>query len=144
MKEKLFDAVNTSDIRNVRKLIRMGVDVNFVHGSYTPLLIAIERKNFKIIKLLISAGADVNMTCQSHEHPLIEAIRWYNGIIYTLIEAGANVNAEDKDGVPAWIVAMEYDDFRTCQLLLRAGADMDYDVTYTFKKNSLLQAFINI
>lgn len=84
-----------------------------LYGAYnlktaTPLMIAVNAKEYNLSKFLIENGADVNIKNKEGETALMVATKW--GDLETtklLIDKGANVNAKDKEGKTALDIAIE-------------------------------------
>jgi hypothetical protein len=92
----LVEAIQTQRIENVRKVLRRGVDVNFItprHGI-TPLHIAVEAGSVDIVQELLNQKALVDVQRRiDGATPLYLACHqaYFNeAIIRTLIEAGAD------------------------------------------------------
>ncbi len=94
------------------------------HGAYiTPLEIAAHNGRTETVELLLKYGASVNSGTQE---PLYEAVNeGYADIVDILLEAGADY--EGNDDLTHLVRAAYKDDFHICELLLRAGANVDAD-----------------
>ena len=94
VEKKLFAAVESENVANVRLAIDSGADVNAEDKyGYIPLHYANTKE---IIKLLIEAGADVNTKNNDDWTPL-HIVRTKE-IAEVLIAAGADVNAKNNNG----------------------------------------------
>ncbi|MFN4152713.1 MAG: ankyrin repeat domain-containing protein, partial [Candidatus Sericytochromatia bacterium] len=107
LNKKLYDAIDTENLSEVKKLITTGVKVNQKRGiseeilGVTPLMFASYRDNVEIVKFLISKGADINAKITEGDligyTPLIfGSTKNSKEVIETLLSKGANIN--DKDG----------------------------------------------
>jgi uncharacterized protein len=146
---KLFTAIKSRSVENVKEVLRTSGDVNFTDiNLYTPLMIAVFDSNasIEIIDLLINAGANVNATCQEEGSVLMFASTWVRNpaIIQKLIQAGAEVNYVNKYKETALMHAS------TCtknpeiiKALLKAGADLKMKDYLEGKTALLCAAFTN-
>ena len=90
---ELFAAIKRGAVKEVRKLLNHGADVNARNQwqQQTPLYFA---RNEAIAKLLLDHGADVNARNQYQGTPLHEAKN--ETIAKMLLDHGADVNARDE------------------------------------------------
>ncbi|MBO7243653.1 MAG: ankyrin repeat domain-containing protein, partial [Alphaproteobacteria bacterium] len=98
--QKIMDAILESDITRLEKLIKQGAPIDEAdQKGWTPLRLAIFKRQLEIAKKLIEAGADVNAVDKDGD-PLIHMAVLYDHveIAKELIKAGANVNATNKGG----------------------------------------------
>jgi len=90
----LMQAIKAGDLKDVRKLIKDGADVNVrMFNGYTPLHMAAENDRPKIARELIKKGADVNAEmAEAGFTPLyIAAERGYMDVIKELLRGKAKV-----------------------------------------------------
>jgi len=107
--DKLFDAINTGDVDEARRLIETGLDLNSpCDQGATPLYAAILRGHQALVRLMLSRGADPNFVASEPaasiytEKPLDLAMQarflmdWdkFHPIVNMLMEFGAT----DFDG----------------------------------------------
>jgi muconolactone delta-isomerase len=94
----LMKAVKNNNIKQVRKLLGMQVDINLQNNrDETALFIATRWHHAELAKLLVQAGADVNIAQKNGLTPLHQAIMAGNvELARALLNAGANVNARDS------------------------------------------------
>ncbi len=84
--------------------------------------------DLKSVDYLIKSGADINRPDNNGTTPLMNAIMGstaegeFNDIIDTLIEAGANLNTTDNQGLTAVHMAVEINDPKIMEKILKAGA----------------------
>ena len=96
---KFLAHVNSGDIKDVKKYLDKGVNVNLQdEPGMTPLHHAVNGNwngtNLETIELLISRGANVNAIDDTHHTPLHLCNN--KEIAELLIDSGANVNAKTK------------------------------------------------
>ena len=96
---KFLAHVNSGDIKDVKKYLDKGVNVNLQdEPGMTPLHHAVNGNwngtNLETIELLISRGANVNAIDDTHHTPLHMCNN--KEIAELLIDSGANVNAKTK------------------------------------------------
>lgn len=102
LNKKLFDAVESGNIKVVEKLIKKGADINLEYERTTLLKMALGNGYIEIAKLLIKNGAkDLNTNF------LFSAYKGYDEIIQLLIEKGVDVNFKDYSGKTALDYAKE-------------------------------------
>ncbi|MEJ2111162.1 MAG: ankyrin repeat domain-containing protein [Acidobacteriota bacterium] len=157
----LTEAAMLGDSDEVRRLIKMGVDVNLItDNEATPLILASQNGHAEIVRLLLDAGANANAnpfkyTPHSdyevsytpadllpvvHQSEIVyEATALHtasrNGhteIVKLLLEAGANVDATGNDDVTALHAASQNGHAEIVELLLEAGANVNAEITRAF------------
>ena len=93
----IHEAVLSGDLENVRKLISKGADVNRpTNKKMTPLIFAIENRNYEIIRALVEGGARVNDSggdFKTRSPLMFAAGRGDLKTIEYLISKGASLNA---------------------------------------------------
>ena len=68
-------SISKNDIETVKKLIRMGENVNKFSGGKSPLMYAARYNRVEIIKLLVEKGADIKRTDKRGATALVYAKR---------------------------------------------------------------------
>ena len=59
--QELFAAIQTSDVEQVKELLKLNISLEYKHNNgQTPLTLASSLGNLEIIHLLITAGAKIN------------------------------------------------------------------------------------
>lgn len=131
----LFRAIAEMDIAEMRRLTRMGADVNaksvlpYPHGLMTPLhsvVVTMEADptQMEAAEFLVAKGADVNATARSGMTPLHYTLWTRNTeMMEFLLSKGADINAQNTDGrTPLdWTVAGGSSGL--ARFLLMKGAD---------------------
>ncbi len=114
----LHQAVEISDYKTVRLLIKKGAEVNARDkNGYTPLHCAVFAKSLENVKVLLRSGAEVNATQYiSGCTPLHSAckIAAKVEIIKELVKAGATVNQLNKYGATPMYYIWESEKYRLC------------------------------
>jgi ankyrin repeat protein len=122
----LHIAVSKDNIKEVRVLINLGVDVGIKDKrcDATALHWAVCQSNLDIFKLLIKAGSDVNSQDDLGGTPLhvVAQIGFLNRL-KELIKAGADVNARNHNGDTPLHLATDEKAFVSA--LIKAGADVN-------------------
>ena len=129
---ELFDAVSDGNIKNVKKHIDAGANVNAKDNSgNTPIHLHLHpyhgnAPDKAIVKILLENGADINAKTQNGFTPLDVAI---------LIERRKNLNNEISDllrsqgaksgAETSLVVAASLGDVQSIKKLLKAGADIN-------------------
>jgi len=97
----LANAILTGNIKEVRRSLESGVDLNqIIEGEQCyPIHFAVN-SSLEIMQLLIDHGADVNVKDQKGKTPLhiVAAVKPSIEKMQLLIDNGADVNAVDQDG----------------------------------------------
>ncbi|MBC6685930.1 ankyrin repeat domain-containing protein, partial [Wolbachia pipientis] len=115
----LHQAVEISNYKTVRLLIKKGADVNARDkNGYTPLHCAVFAKSLENVKVLLREGAEVNATQYvSGCTPLHSACKIGGAgveIIKELVKAGAEVNQLNKYGATPMYYIWESEKYRLC------------------------------
>lgn len=126
-------AIYRFDGRFIEMLADKGADIHsLIDGSQAPLLVSLEKKNESAAMYLLSEGADPNAVNPSDGRTALGlALKQVASLstIQSLIDYGADVNKPSVWGTPLVQVAREdflqYDTIERCQLLLKAGADVN-------------------
>jgi ankyrin repeat protein len=95
----LSDAVRSSDLAAVRKMLTAGVDPNTIpqNDDIVPLFYALH-EGPEMIRLLIEHGADVNVTGRGGATPLAKAeARGQSQVAAVLRAAGARIRAANEE-----------------------------------------------
>ena len=150
--KKLIKSIKDDDIINVRKLIKLGADVNFtntktkVKGSPLaksmqlifdddpPLIIAVENDNLEILDELLK-NKNIDLEIKGYFEPdsmsprdstaLMLSAGWNRPeILKRLIKAGANINSKGHDGMTGLIASTVYGYTECIIILIKSGANM--------------------
>ncbi|KAJ5067020.1 ankyrin repeat [Anaeramoeba ignava] len=132
--KKLFIACEKNSIKNIKKLIESGIDVNEKNiKQETPLHLIcqnINKNSLQIIKYLIENGADINAKnnyqatplhycCQNSSQNSIEIIKY-------LIENGADVNSKKSfQETPLHLACLYQKSLQIIKYLIENGADIN-------------------
>jgi len=122
--EAMLRAVIQGDVAAVRRLARMGANVNW-RRRYRPgyLHIAATRDDMRLGECLVSLGAYVDMPTTNGERPLHMAI-YSARFVSFLLEKGAHPNCVTSCGQTPLHKAAKHGRADTTILLLRGGADI--------------------
>ncbi|KAB8278270.1 ankyrin repeat-containing domain protein [Aspergillus minisclerotigenes] len=119
-------------------LLRSGADVNQVETWYagalfTPLLLAIHKRDTALIRQLISAGADVHWMERGYELTILQAAVCTGDkyIVQILLDAGADVNypASPIRGGTALQLAVKNGNIQMINMLLDVGAEVNQEAS---------------
>lgn len=117
-------AAAENNVRTVRTLLQLGVDVDLIVHGDSALAIAARRGHDDIVRTLIDAGAAVSLVDGMDESPLAAAAAADRAsTVQLLLDAGAHVNESDRDRQTALMKAAAAGASHAVTVLLDAGAD---------------------
>lgn len=134
---KIADVIlNYPDIDLVEKLLDEGSGIDDTFEGYTPLAVAINKREIEIIKLLLDRGADINkksvvsygaFSPNDTLYPILIASKYSTdiNILSLLIKRGAIIDIKNQHGATALMLAVNNKNVDAIKLLLDAGADID-------------------
>lgn len=107
-------------------LLRRGAWANYANWEgMRPLHYAANRGLFRLVCLLLDAGSSIAPTCKTGSTPLMQACMGTRSAVADLLVTrhAHGINHKNRYGItPLWI-SFAHGDFRTTELLLKAGAD---------------------
>ena len=116
----LIDAVRMGNLKDVKRAVKNGQDVNAELGMLgAPLHTT---GDIEIAKFLIANGADVDRKNKRGESPLFYAS---GNILELLISEGANVNSTNLNGNTPLFEMIESDAKKSVELLISNGAKVN-------------------
>lgn len=136
---KIFEAVKTNDLTEVRSLLDKGADPNSVDedGDYL-LMYAAMYSSVDCMQLLIEKGGNVNAKNKIDETALMWSLHDL-AKMKLLIQHGADVNAKAKTGnTPLLIASIGHGKYDAVRLLIDKGADVF--AVNNRKENALVRA----
>ncbi|MBO2536844.1 ankyrin repeat domain-containing protein [Rummeliibacillus suwonensis] len=142
-KQTLLNAVHQQDLHAVKKLIRLGENLDQHNDrGRTPLMIATYNNDIEIAKVLISNGADVNIPDDMQNTPfLYAAAEGYWDILKLTTKAGADPNITNRYGNTALISAAEHGNVEALRWLLNE-TKVDVNHINNLGWTALLEAII--
>jgi uncharacterized protein len=139
----LITALTDGNLREAKRLIAAGADVNALWGS-TPLSLASYRGWEEIVRLLLSRGATVNSRDLIEDTPLMHATRGgHTHIARLLTDRGADVRAVNSNGETALYYAVassEKENATLVRLLLDRRADPNTHASLSMDMTPLMWA----
>jgi ankyrin repeat protein len=128
----LLDAVFNDDVKEVKRRILNGADVNQCNMyEVSALSLACEYGHATVAVHLINADAEVEAERLGGETPLMLAAR--NGnveVVKALLAAEVEVDHRDKKGQTALMWAAAAGNVEVVDALIEAGADVDYHLDW--------------
>jgi serine/threonine-protein phosphatase 6 regulatory ankyrin repeat subunit B len=131
----LFDAIESGDVKEIKRLIKAGADLDEINGQgISALMAAIISGDEAVIDALLKADADVTFAMPDGKSALFLAIASGNaGAVKSLLKAGAQLdevyevehNGVEVGGCSPLYVASFLGQIDICRLLLKEGADKD-------------------
>ena len=113
--EEIHLAARNRNIRDIRRLLDSGVNVNLRNriesngdGGNTPLWFACQGPNSQttVVAELIKAGADVNAICEHGTTAAHMACSWgHDNLLKILYKSGADMSIQDVNGMTPEAVA---------------------------------------
>ncbi|WP_288694982.1 ankyrin repeat domain-containing protein [uncultured Brachyspira sp.] len=94
--------------------------------DYTPLMIAVYKKDYDMVKYLLDKGANSN-TANNEKKTALTIANDYGkfDISKLLIQQGANINTQDEHGLTALMNAAMIGDYEMVKFLLENGANIN-------------------
>lgn len=125
--EKLMQATENGDEKEVRSLLEEGADVKYQDkNGRTPLMAATQQNNIPVADLLIEAGSDVNQRDKMLLTPWICAAA--NGF-YEILELGAlhaDVKLANRFGGTALLPSSEKGFLKAVDVAIKAGVPINH------------------
>lgn len=127
----IHEAAKEGDIRDVRRHLRKGADVNAMDSEgLTPLFYAgsfTDMEDRKLAKLLIKNGADVNAKENNTGYTNLHYASRFRSPeqVKFWIDMGANVNIQDENGMTPLICAIMGENIENLRILIDKGADVN-------------------
>jgi ankyrin repeat protein len=115
LQSSLFKAVTQADLADIKRLVKLGADVNGLNEQgQTPLAVACYAPELKharmIVEYFLKKGADINKHNDGGLTPLFNAVRaGRHGIVQRLLEEGANPNINLFPSKSPLIVSSAFD-----------------------------------
>jgi len=99
--QEIFDAAAINDIKRVRELLDIGVDINITDHDHksTPLQVAASRGSRQAVEFLVQRGCDLNIQDDRGSTALHSLIyKRYDILAMWLVKNGADLHIKDKRG----------------------------------------------
>ena len=124
---ELWHAAFYGDVAKVRRLLKGGADVNFVHNGVTPLFVAAQNNHTAVIKLLLENKAEVDMANNNDgSTPLsIAAENGRTDAMKLLLKHKAMIDKARDDGRTPLYIAAARGRTESMQFLLKHKATVD-------------------
>ena len=121
----LYGAIQAGQKDVALKLLEKGYNYKYIVDDMTPIMHAIEKRQYEVFKKLLSLGADISY----YDRHTTQAIHYASqkGVpieyLKGLVEAGAEVNAKTAGNSIPLIVATIQNDIEKVEYLCQQGAD---------------------
>ena len=129
MSPNLVAAVINNNLKDAKKFIETGVNVNQTDSSANSLLlISSANGQSEMVKLLLDAGADIHAVDSNMKATALHASAYlrHPEVMKILIEYGINIDAQGPyNGYTALHDAVWQDNIEGVRLLVNAGARLD-------------------
>ncbi|KAK4464969.1 ankyrin repeat-containing domain protein [Cladorrhinum samala] len=121
-------AAEAGRAREVSRLLKRGVDVNFADASeHSGLMLASRRGRNEVVQLLLEKGAEVDKQDENGQTALWWAAFYgHEQTSRYLLENGAKVDLADEDGFTPLSMAARKKREGVAELLVKAWAQVDY------------------
>ena len=120
----ILSFVKQGKIKDIKKELNNGFDINSKVGLSTLLIVATQKQNIELVKFLLKNNADPNLKNSLGDTALMYAAKKGNlDIIKLLCEKGADVNITNNDGENALFGASGFGHITTVKYLLENGAN---------------------
>jgi len=99
--QEIFDAAAINDIKRVRELLDIGVDINIRDHDHqsTPLQVAATRGSRQAVEFFVLRGCDINIQDDRGSTALHSLInKRYDVLAMWLVKCGADLHIKDKRG----------------------------------------------
>lgn len=123
---ELILAIFANDLKEIKKLIKKGVNINYInpYNNWTPLLAAIINNNIKAVELLVNAGVYLKRNSLKVADPIwISFINSKLEIGAFLVKSGANINILNSNAQSLLHYFVTRKDYTIVKYLLKNGID---------------------
>ena len=124
--QELQFAAETGNEAEVRRLIELGVDINWKNErGATPLLFAVQNEHVTIAQILLNHKANVNVQVEASQNVSALELAAKTGqhkMTQLLLDHGARVDVTDSRGITPLIFAAQNGHYEVVRTLLRNGA----------------------
>lgn len=94
---KLFSYIQSDNLKEIKKIIIDGINLNGISFATTPLIFACNLERVKVVKLLLKSGADPDLKDYLGETPLTKASKKRNiKLIKLLLKFHADIYLKDS------------------------------------------------
>jgi ankyrin repeat protein len=129
MDQQLFDAATENNLRDVRRLLRAGADIETKDSDnfgFTPLHAACFHGHVQVFNELLEHGADVEANANRGFTPLqFASCEGHMQVLKALLSVGADVNATTEFGSTALTGASNRGHVQVVMELVKHGADIE-------------------
>jgi len=143
-KTKFFSAIDRGDVESVSSLLNIGADVQWQDDSHnTPLIHAVENRQYAISKILIENGSQVNFAGNAGPAIVYAARNGDLQVIRLLLDSGADINSTLRygnlpGGSSAVLESIIKNNFEVFSYLLSHGSDINRGTAIEYDGAALL------
>lgn len=133
----LHVAIEKENVSMLKELLKYNPPIDKPDkDGLSPLMCAASKNNKEIIKILLDNGADVNYQNENnydYNALCIAANEGSNDVIELLVKSGCKIDMSTKDGFSPLAIALLSQMFSTAEILLKNGANIDFQDEATGK-----------
>lgn len=128
-KDKIFEVLNSNDIKKLQQLLKSGYDVNkdLVDGI-TPLMLSTLHKSYEFVELVINSGANMNLLDIYNNNLLMYASINGSKELAELIISKSNIPIDSKNlyGWSTLMFAIKFNNYDFAKVLLEHNANPNF------------------
>ena len=127
VEKTVFDVARTGNLKEIKQIFKTNPKAILEISSegFSPLILAIYRKNNEVAKFLINKGADVNGNSKMGTPLMAAVVKGNTEMAKLLLSKKVDVNCVDFNGTTALIYATMFKHYDIVDELVKAGANVE-------------------